>query len=131
MKRSGVMSCKSPTSSSTVLPAFSGRTLLAFLSTTCDACHVQAPDLARYLAEHGVARDAALVVVVGDVDDPAGRQLADIVDPVATVVREPVDGPVSGPLGLRMFPSFYLIDDGGVVRSRAVVVSELAEPVRA
>lgn len=115
----------------TPLPTFSGRTLVAFLSTTCDACHVQVPELVRYLAEHGVARDAALVVVVGDVDDPVGRQLADSVAPVATVVREPSDGPVSGTLGVRMFPTFYLLDDDSVVRSRAIAVSELAEPVRA
>jgi hypothetical protein len=128
----------------TTLPAFSGRTaageevtpaqtelaLIAVLSTTCDVCHEQVPELARYLSERGVARDTALVVVVGDVDDPVGQQLADRVDAVATVVREPYDGPVTTALGARIFPAFYLVGDG-VVRSHAIAVSELAEPVRA
>jgi hypothetical protein len=119
----------------TPLPALpgpdpAGLRLIAFLSTTCDVCHEQVPDLTRFLAAHGIARSAALVVVVGAVDDPAGQRLANPVDAVATVVREPSDGPVTSAFGVHLFPTFYLVDDG-VVRSGAVAVSQLAEPVRA
>jgi hypothetical protein len=125
------------------LPAFSGRTtggavvantptaprLIAFLSTTCDACHEQVPELARYLSDSGMARDDALVVVVGATDS-SGPLLAEELDPLATIVREPSGGPIGGAFGVRVFPTFYLVD-GGVVRSAAIAVRHLAEPVAA
>ncbi|MBF9128221.1 hypothetical protein I0C86_04315 [Plantactinospora sp. S1510] len=118
----------------TPLPAFPGRPdgveLIALLSTTCSACRDQLPALAGLLDGGAIGREAALVVVVGDVDDPAGAEYADALDAVATVRREPFGGPVSGAFGARIFPVFYRID-GGVVRTAAIAVDAIAEPARA
>ncbi|GAA0927801.1 TlpA family protein disulfide reductase [Virgisporangium aurantiacum] len=129
------------------LPAFTGHTagggvvdgatakpeVLAFLSTTCGACLEQVSALIRYVTDRGIARDAALVVVVGPADDPVGTELTADIDPVATVLREPLDGPVCRAFNQRLFPTFYLVADG-VVRARSIDVDGLrthAEPTRA
>jgi len=113
----------------TRLPAFTAPVarpeVIAFLSTSCDLCLIQAPELARYLREHGVARDTALVVIAGD--GPAGQELTDRLDAVATVVREPADGPVTSAFGVRLFPTFYAVGDGRV-RSGAISVDQLPVP---
>jgi len=122
----------------TPLPVFAGATgsgptglaVVAFLSTGCDACQTQVPKLRRYLTDHELDRDAALVVVAGEEDDPVGRQYADQLGGSATVVREPQDGPIGRAFGARVYPTFYLVN-GGVVRAAGIAVEQLAEPVPA
>ena len=118
----------------TPVPAFTGGgaglALIAFLSTGCDACQEQLPKLLSYLAAHGIEREAALVVVVGAATDPAAGRLTAALEPAARVLREPLDGPVAGAFGVRMYPTFYLVTDGGL-RSGTIAVDWLPEPAAA
>jgi hypothetical protein len=106
-----------------------GTRIVVLLSTTCPACATELPNVRNYLRTNEIARDAAVVVVAGPDNADADRFVADLTQ-VATVVREPFDGPVTTALSARAFPSYYLVSDG-VVRSSAIAVGELVEPVPA
>ncbi len=107
-----------------------GLELVAFLSAGCDACEKQLPRLERFLIDRDVDRNAALVVVASDDDDPVGRRYVDRLGPLVTVVQELPDGPIGRAFGTRMYPTFYLVS-GGAVRSAGIAIEQLAEPVPA
>ncbi|WP_433087840.1 hypothetical protein ACQP1P_18095 [Dactylosporangium sp. CA-052675] len=113
----------------TPLPRFAGSRpdleVLAFLSTTCSVCVTELPDLAAFLAGRA-APERALVVVAGP-DNADAHRLTDGLEAFATVLREPLDGPVATAFDNHLFPTFYLVSDG-VVRASAISVESLTEP---
>lgn len=106
-----------------------GWRLVALLATTCGACAGQMPDLRALVRESGYPPESVLVVVAGP-DTPEGGELVDAVRPIATVVREGRDGPLSQAFRASVFPAFYQVEDG-VVRVGAVSVAGLGEDVPA
>lgn len=103
--------------------------LLAFLSTTCDVCTTQLPDLVQFLQAGRIARSAAIVVIIGP-DSAEGQHLVNELGPVVTVIREPMDGPIGKAFSVNVFPTFYLVSDG-VVGANAISVARLPQPVAA
>ncbi|MFI6734785.1 TlpA family protein disulfide reductase [Nonomuraea sp. NPDC050451] len=89
---------------------FSGPSVVAVFSTECASCHERLPEFTSYLADNRPER--VLAVVTGDPDE-ARRFTGELTS--ATVVVEPMGGPVSRALQVSRFPSFYLVDGDAVV----------------
>ncbi|SDI27973.1 TlpA disulfide reductase family protein [Nonomuraea jiangxiensis] len=104
--------------------------VLAFFSTTCRACKEQLPEFLRYLRETDQRPDRVLAVVVG-ADSPDGLELLDSLRGTATVVREELDGPVGAAFSARIFPTFYLVDENGIIQAGTVAAAGLAAPAMA
>ncbi|MEV4242701.1 hypothetical protein AB0J63_04745 [Streptosporangium canum] len=100
---------------------FAGPTLVGMFSTTCAACHERLPEFTARAESLGPGR--ALAVVVGDQEDADAFTPA--LTPVATVVVEPPDGPLSKAFQVSFFPAFYLVDDRAVITAAALTPDEL------
>ncbi|PRY41532.1 TlpA family protein disulfide reductase [Umezawaea tangerina] len=84
-----------------------------FLTSDCPSCKDQVPALRSWAAAQDRAR--TVVVVDGRLADPA--ELVAALSPVATVVVESVDIPVTEAYGVHAFPSFAVVADGRVTYS--------------
>ncbi|SEL43193.1 TlpA disulfide reductase family protein [Nonomuraea pusilla] len=104
---------------------FSGPSVVAVFSTECASCHERLPEFTSYLAETRPER--VLAVVTGDPGE-AGRFTRELT--AATVVLEPMGGPVSRALQVSQFPSFYLVDGDGVVVAADTAPGRLPAPTR-
>jgi hypothetical protein len=91
-----------------------GQTLVGFFSPECPACHERLGDFRAAAVRHP---GDVLAVVVDDGGDatPLVGALTDT-SGVAVVVEDP-EGPIARAFGVRGFPAFALVRDGGVVES--------------
>jgi hypothetical protein len=78
-------------------------TLIAFFSPTCAPCADLLPKFVGHAVSSGQDRDAVLAVVVGDPGE-AAKYLSEL-QPVAHVVTEPSDGPLSTTFQVTAFPT--------------------------
>ncbi len=120
------------------LAGLGDRPLVGFFSMSCSACHERLPAFLAFAAARRGGRDRLLAVVAG----PAGES-ADLVrqlEPVATVVTEPEEGPIQQAFEVTGFPAFVLVRDGvveassydltaGAERDSAILV-DAVEPAR-
>jgi hypothetical protein len=98
--------------------------LVALFSATCTRCPGHVPELVDHLRARGPGRDRTVVVVAGE---PAGAGLfVGAFEELATVVVEPMDGPVVTAFAVREFPAFHLLDGTGTVLAAGRRVSDLA-----
>ncbi|MEO6088187.1 MAG: hypothetical protein ABIQ18_34245 [Umezawaea sp.] len=81
-----------------------------FLTADCPSCKDQLPALTSWASAQD--RSRTVVVVDGRLADPA--ELVAALSPVATVVVESVDIPVTEAYGVHAFPSFAVVADGKV-----------------
>ena len=93
--------------------SLTGRTLVGFFSPDCPACHERLGDFRTAAVRHP---GDVLAVVVDDGGDTAPVVGAFSGTGVAVVVEDP-EGPVASAFGVRGFPAFVLVRDGGVVES--------------
>jgi len=94
--------------------SLTGQTLVGFFSPDCPACHERLGDFRAVALRHP---GDVLAVVVDDGGDatPLVGALSGT-SGVAVVVEDP-EGPVVRAFGVRGFPAFVLVRDGGVVES--------------
>jgi thiol-disulfide isomerase/thioredoxin len=92
-----------------------GPTLLGIFSPDCSACAERLPRFVELAAGYPGGRERVLAVVVGD-EHQAAAQVAALA-PVARVVVEDADGQLSQATGVRGYPAFGVLDEGGWVRS--------------
>jgi hypothetical protein len=106
-----------------------GYRLIAFFSTSCSICPERVAPFAHYVAQHRLAQDAVLAVVVGPVTEPPPYldQLAE----VAQVCVEGHEGELGNTFKVVGFPAFCLLDSGGVVTATNYDPAALPEPVAA
>jgi thiol-disulfide isomerase/thioredoxin len=97
-----------------------------FFSSSCGGCRGQLEGFASYAKEYGPER--VLAVVSGDAEE--GADLLAALEPVATVVLEPVDGPVASAFGVTGAPVFAVVDPPGHIRSFTGHATELPAPLR-
>jgi thiol-disulfide isomerase/thioredoxin len=108
--------------------AIAAPTLVAFLSPGCGPCEAELPaflDAARAYPAGNV------VAVVCGGDDTAAAPVVDAVGTVAQVLREADSGPVQEAFAVRGYPSFALLEPGGLVRAAELRVGSLPAPATA
>jgi thiol-disulfide isomerase/thioredoxin len=103
-----------------------GTTLVGLFSPGCAPCQERLPQFVEQAGRH---RGAVLAVVAGPAEDATAY--IEALRPVARVVREDDHGPVATALGVEGFPSFALLDAGGVVLASGAQVGALAAAVPA
>lgn len=108
--------------------ALSGLTLVAVLSPDCPACAERLPRFLELAGAYPGGRGQVLAVVVGE-PDAAGDQVAAL-SPVARVVLETMEGPITQALGVRGFPAFAVLDESGTVVSAGTNPDWLELPAR-
>ncbi|MEO3829998.1 hypothetical protein [Actinomadura sp. B10D3] len=106
---------------------FTEPTIVALFSTTCASCRERLPEFTDRI--QGLDAGRVLAVIEGEQDDAAPFTAA--LAPIATVVVEPVKGPVNTAFGHPASPSFYVVGDGAVVTSSTLSPAGLPVPARA
>lgn len=97
--------------------------LIAFLLTNCPPCHKQVPDLLRYAPT--VASPANVLAVISGQGEEADS-LASALKGIATVVREEEEPTLGRAFSVEAYPTFYLLDDNGMIQSGAPTIHRLA-----
>ncbi|MBF9130515.1 redoxin family protein [Plantactinospora sp. S1510] len=105
-----------------------GSTLVGVFSPGCGACAERLPGFVSRAGEFPGGRDRVLAVVVTD-ESPTEEFAA--LRPVARVVLETRNGPVSAALGVHGFPAFAVLDDAGLVLGSGTELDQLKLPVGA
>jgi peroxiredoxin len=99
------------------------RSVIGFFAASCDSCRTQLDDFADYSRRLSGGPAQALAVISGD---PA--QAADIVrklDGPASIVLEPDDSPTATAFSVWGFPTFYALDEDGMILSAGMRASNL------
>lgn len=104
---------------------FTEPTVVGVFSTTCPGCHERLPEFVDYLIDE--SEKPALVLVTGEPE--AAKEFTDALDPIATVVVEPLNGPMSKALRVSRVPVFYVVDDNAVIVAAAGRPGELSMAV--
>lgn len=93
-------------------------TLVAFFSTTCGPCKAKLPRFVESARAKAGGRDRVLAVVAGD--EPTA--FVDQLGPVARVVAEGVDGPLSTAFKVQVYPVLLKVGREGDGRLIATAV---------
>jgi peroxiredoxin len=96
--------------------------VIAFFSTTCRFCLEKVPDFRAYVS--GLADARRPIAVVND-DAERATELVAALSLFATVVVEPMDGPIATAFMVTGFPTFYLLDGAGRVQAGGLSVARL------
>ncbi|MEV4108704.1 TlpA disulfide reductase family protein [Nonomuraea sp. NPDC049695] len=102
--------------------------LVGFFSPGCDACHEAMPDFIAQAARF--PRDQVLAVIVDQQGGLAGPQREQL-EPVAHVVVEDMDGPITSALRVQAFPVFALVGRGGRILASGLRLSQVVTLARA
>jgi thiol-disulfide isomerase/thioredoxin len=95
------------------IPGAATKTLLAFFKSSCPTCKWALPWIQRL---HESARDAGLrVVAVAEDDSSVARALVEELSLTFPVGVESEPWALSEAYGLSTVPTFFLVDEGGVV----------------
>jgi thiol-disulfide isomerase/thioredoxin len=106
-----------------MLPAMS---VVAFFSPGCTPCGALIPAFTEYAATLPGGRAQVMAVVVGDTRQ-AGAY-ADQLTPVARVVTEGFEGPISEAFRSRTYPALFVLDGAGRVLSSGTDMTVLPKP---
>ncbi|KXK58312.1 hypothetical protein AWW66_30475 [Micromonospora rosaria] len=93
--------------------SLNGETIVGFFSPTCQPCQEKLPKFIDYARTRAGGARQALAVVVGDAEQ--GADFVSRLSPVARVVLETSDGPMSSAFRTRAFPTVLMVapDDEG------------------
>jgi hypothetical protein len=100
--------------------ALSGTTLFGFFSPDCSACHERLGDFRATAARYPGDAYAVVVRDGGDLDTVLTG-----LGGTPAVVEEP-GGPMAEAFGVRGFPAFVMVREGGVVESTGYLVPALS-----
>jgi thiol-disulfide isomerase/thioredoxin len=90
-----------------------GRHVVAFISSECDACHEAMPHFAELASRLGIEHSLAVLTHDGT-DSAAAEKLIGGLRSSSTVVVEDAARKVSRPFGVTSFPTFLGVNDGDV-----------------
>lgn len=117
------------TTTGETVTADSNLRVVAFFSASCSICPERAPLFVDYLKKHKVPADRVLAVVGGQETKPTAY--FESLLPVAQVVSEAEDGPLSRAFKVVGFPAFALLDEDGNVMTTGYNPTRLPEPALA
>lgn len=109
------------------MPPLDGPVVVGFFSRECRTCTERLPEFLAFAA--GLPAGTARPVVVAVGDDPA--DLVEAARPVARVVTEPIDGPVSTAFGVTALPALCVLGPTGRILASGPEMSVLASYVAA
>jgi hypothetical protein len=109
------------------LDRFAGLTLVGAFAPGCEACEERLPVFVKHASSFPGGRQSVLALVVAS-DDVGAAPYVDALADIAVVVQEDRHGPVSAALGVTGYPTFALVDAGGVIRASALNPSGLPSP---
>jgi hypothetical protein len=105
----------------------SGLRVVAFFSTSCSVCPGKIAPFLRYAQSAGLHQDRVLAVIATETE--ASDYLAELSDAASVCLEQPQGGAVGNAFKLNGFPSFFLLDDDGVIVASAFDPDSLPEPV--
>ncbi|MEU6621742.1 TlpA disulfide reductase family protein [Streptomyces litmocidini] len=85
-----------------------GEAALSFLTTSCGACDTFIEDMPELAAQSGLDASRLVVVITGEAGK--ARQMADLLDGVATVVHEKAPGDISALYSITATPTTVVVD---------------------
>jgi thiol-disulfide isomerase/thioredoxin len=100
------------------------RTLVGFFAPDCAPCREMVPKFIAYATDVPGGRQRALAVVVGE--SGAAAEYVAALESVASVVVEPLDGPLAVAFRVRGFPALAIVDADGTVLDSGVAFEDLA-----
>jgi thiol-disulfide isomerase/thioredoxin len=89
--------------------------IVAFLAAGCSTCHDEAPKLVEEARRHDGERSRVIAVI--NSERGAGDDLVQQLREVASVVLEGAGGPISRSFLVRAYPTFYRLNEEGVVEA--------------
>jgi len=92
-------------------------TIVGFFSPGCGPCKERLPEFIARVGHAPAGRALAVVVSAKGDTDSETEMMVSRLSEVALVVVEPTDGPVAKAFGVRGFPAFGLIGDGGRIEA--------------
>jgi peroxiredoxin len=99
------------------------RSLIAFLASECEPCRTVLPELVALARSVPGGPAQVLAVVVGN--NASVDTFVDALEGVSRVVVEPGIGEISTAFGVRAFPTFYMVDERGVIQSGSSTLRRL------
>lgn len=105
---------------------FTGPTIVGLFSTTCAGCRERLPEFTEQIR----GSDARHVLAVIEGERAEAEPFITALSPLATVVIEPVNGPVNTAFGHPATPSFYVVGEDAVVTSSTLTPAGLPVPAR-
>lgn len=107
------------------------RSLVGFFAAGCRPCHEQLPEFAEH-ARRFAGAEHVLAVVAGPGDDASMGTFASTLAGIAAVASEPLQGgSAQKAFSVPGFPSYYVLDEQGLVESSAPAAALLAEALQA
>lgn len=92
-----------------------GPTVLSVWAPWCPHCQVELPILDRVMDDHPEIGFVTVVTAIGDSPGPDPAAFLEENDITAPTLIDDESGSVAGALGIRGFPTLYLVDADGVV----------------
>jgi peroxiredoxin len=102
------------------------RSVIGFFSPNCAPCHTQLPEFIELARGIPGGPAQVLAVLTGGADEVA--EFAQALAGVASVVVEPRRGPVAQAFSAVAYPTFYALDERGVVTTGGAAVRMVAAP---
>jgi peroxiredoxin len=99
------------------------RSVVAFLAMNCAPCREQLPQLREYASSIPGGAAQVLAVVIGD-REKADRYMREL-SGVATVVVEPIHGPVVQAFSVGGYPTIYALDERGQIQASGGAVRQI------
>jgi peroxiredoxin len=106
------------------------RSLLGFFSAPCPPCKAAVPEFTQYAGSIPGGASQVLAVISGDAGKATAGLVRELADS-ASVIVEPVRGPVASAFSVFGYPTFYLLDENGQIEASAATIRHLpsAAPV--
>jgi peroxiredoxin len=99
------------------------RSVIAFFAASCDSCRTQLDDFADYARRFPGGPGQVLAVVSGD--PGLGADIVRKLDGPASIVLEPDDSPTATAFSVWGFPTFYALDEDGMILAAGMRASKL------
>lgn len=99
------------------------RSLIAFLASECEPCQRALPELVDLARSVPGGSAQVLAVVVGN--NASVDAFVDALEGVAQVVVEPGIGGISTAFDIQAFPTYYMVDERGVIQSGSAMLRRL------
>jgi hypothetical protein len=106
-----------------------GHTVVGVFAHGCGKCDERLPEFVSFVRDRGIPRERALALMVGTPEQVESKRA--LAEPVATVVIEELDGPVSLALAARVYPALAVIGPDKTVRAAGSLIGNVSSLVDA